>query len=67
MYIVPYSSNGKRKIRDPFKDKIDSSRTVVMIQREPWSWTNSIIFITIAESRWSRIRRDVRTMSKCTL
>jgi hypothetical protein len=27
---IPYSPNGKRKIRDPFKDKIDSSRTVAM-------------------------------------
>ena len=48
---VPYSPNGKRNIRDPFKENIDSSRTVAMIQRGPWSWTNSIIFITIVESR----------------
>ena len=45
------SPKGKRKIRDPFKDKIDSSRTVAVIQHGPRSWTNSIIFITIAESR----------------
>ena len=56
---VPYSPNGKRKIRYPFKDKINSSRTVAMIQRGPWSWTNSIIFITIAESRWSRINEQM--------
>jgi hypothetical protein len=30
---VPYSPNGKRNIRDPFKENIDSSRTVAMIQR----------------------------------
>jgi hypothetical protein len=32
---VPYSPNGKRNIRDPFKENIDSSRTVAMIQRGP--------------------------------
>ena len=30
-----------------------------MIQRGPWSWTNSIIFITITESRWSRINEQM--------
>jgi hypothetical protein len=52
--VIPYSPNGKRNIRDPFKENIDSSRTVAMIQRGPWSWINSIIFITIAESRIRR-------------
>ena len=56
---IPYSPNGKRNIRDPFKENIDSSRTVAMIQRGPWSWTNSIIFITIADLS--------RTMSKYIL
>ena len=28
---IPYSPNGKRNIRDPFKENIDSSRTVAMI------------------------------------
>jgi hypothetical protein len=32
---LPYSPNGKRNIRDPFKENIDSSRTVAMIQRGP--------------------------------
>ena len=32
---IPYSPNGKRNIRDPFKENIDSSRTVAMIQRGP--------------------------------
>ena len=56
---VPYSPNGKRNIHDPFKENIDSSQTVAMIQRGPWSWTNSIIFITIADPS--------RTKSKCIL
>jgi hypothetical protein len=51
LHYIQISPNGKRKIRDPYKDKIDSSRTIAMIQRGPWSWTNSIIFITIGESR----------------
>ena len=33
--VIPYSPNGKRNIRDPFKENIDSSRTVAMIQRGP--------------------------------
>ena len=32
---IPISPNGKRKIHDPFKDKIDSSRTIAMIQSGP--------------------------------
>ena len=35
MFNVPYSPNRKRNIRDPFKENIDSSRTVAMIQRGP--------------------------------
>ena len=35
------------------------NRQVAVIQCGPWSWTNSIIFITIAESHWTWIRRDV--------
>ena len=48
---VQCSPEGKRKIRHTIKDKINSSRTVAVIQCRPWSWTNSTIFITIAESR----------------
>ena len=35
MGYLPYSPNGKRNIRDPFKENIDSLRTVAMIQRRP--------------------------------
>jgi hypothetical protein len=55
---IQCSPEGKCKICDTIKDKINSSRSVAVIQRGPWSWTNSIIFI-IAESRWTRIRHDV--------
>jgi hypothetical protein len=53
------SPEGKRKICDTIKDKINSSWTVAVIQHGPWSWTNSIIFIIITESRWTWIRCDV--------
>jgi hypothetical protein len=56
---IQISPNRKHKIHDPFKYKIDSSRTIAMIQRGPWSWTNSIIFINIAESRWSQINEQM--------
>ena len=56
---IQCSPEGKCKICDTIKDKINSSWTVAVIQCGPRSWTNSIIFITIAESRWMRIRRDV--------
>jgi len=51
VYVHTVQPRGKMQIRDTIKDKINSSRTVAVIQRGPWSWTNSIIFITIAESR----------------
>jgi hypothetical protein len=54
---LPYSPNGKRKIRDPFKDKIDSSRTVAMIKRGQ----------ILSFSSPSRNHVDRGSMSKCTL